>query len=356
MGIHRKITREIKIGREKIGGENPVLVQSMASRGFQNPDELFREAKRLEAAGCRIFRVAVPDELSALGIADLKKEISMPVVADIHFDYRLALLAVKAGADKIRINPGNIGDREKIKAVADLCGEREIPIRIGVNSGSLEEHILEKYRAPTADALVESALYHVSLLEELRFYDIAISIKSSDVLTTIEGYQKLSRACGYPLHLGVTEAGGEKSGVVKSAVALGALLSEGIGDTLRVSLTADPVREVEAGYEILRALGLYKGGVEVISCPTCGRCRIDLFSLAKKVEDAVREIKTPLKIAVMGCAVNGPGEARGADLGVAGGDGEGILFKHGKILFKVPEEEILPALLREIHKLDGDKV
>ncbi len=356
MGICRKKTREIKIGKEKIGKDNPVLVQSMSNIGFERIEELVLQAKALEQAGCKIFRVAIPDILSAQGIERLKKEVSMPIVADIHFDYRLALASIEAGVDKIRINPGNIGEKEKIKKVAIACRNKNIPIRIGVNSGSLEREILAKYGSPCADALVESALYHVKLLNEFDFDDIVISLKSSNVLTTIESYQKLSKLCDYPLHLGVTEAGGERMGVIKSAAAFGALLSEGIGDTIRVSLTADPLAEVKAGYDILKALGLHKEGIEIVSCPTCGRCKIDLFSLAKQIEEGVKDIKTPMKLAVMGCVVNGPGEAREADLGIAGGDHEALLFKKGKTVKKLTYEEIVPELLKQIKEFERDYI
>ena len=308
------------------------------------------QAVELERAGCEIVRAAIPDKDAVRLIGAIKKEISIPLVADIHFDYRLALEAVAAGIDKIRINPGNIGEDSRVKQVADACRTAGIPIRIGVNSGSLEKNILAKYGRPTPEALVESALYHVSLLNKFDFDDIVISIKSSDVETMISAYELLAQQCDYPLHLGVTEAGTDRMGLIKSSIGIGSLLVKGIGDTIRVSLTSDPINEIAAGKDILKALGLCKNTVTMVSCPTCGRTRIDLIALANKVEQAVSGIEKPLKVAVMGCVVNGPGEARDADLGIAGGDGCAVLFKRGEIIRKVSEEEILPALLEEIDR------
>ena len=307
-------------------------------------------AQELEAAGCEIIRAAVPRIEDAALISALKDAVSVPIVADIHFDYRIALACAEAGVDKIRINPGNIGGAENVRAVADACRKRKIPIRIGVNSGSLERELLEKYGSPTPEALVESALNHVKLLNDCDFDDIVISIKSSDVRLMIAAYRLLARQTDYPLHLGVTEAGTERMGILKSAVGIGSLLCDGIGDTIRVSLTADPVKEVYAARDILKACGI-GGGVEIVSCPTCGRTKIDLITLANQVEDMLKNVDKPLKVAVMGCVVNGPGEAREADIGVAGGIGEGIIFRKGEILRKVPEDRILEELKKEIDLL-----
>ena len=305
----------------------------------------------LEKAGCEIIRAAIPNEEAVALIPAIKEQVSVPLVADIHFDYRLALMAVEAGIDKIRINPGNIGSDDRVKAVADACRSHGIPIRIGVNAGSLEKHILAKYGAPVPEALVESALYHVSLLERFDFDDIVISIKSSNVQTMIAAYRLLAEKCEYPLHLGVTEAGTARMGVIKNAIGIGSLLVDGIGDTIRVSLTADPVEEVKAGYDILKAADSRKTGAEIISCPTCGRTRINLIALANEVEAALADCRKPVKVAVMGCAVNGPGEAREADIGIAGGDGCAILFRKGEILRKVPENEVVKTLLAEINAM-----
>lgn len=343
--------REVTVGGVKIGGDAPISIQSMTNTDTRNVTETVNQIRRLETAGCEIIRVAVPDMEAAKAVGEIKKQIKIPLVSDIHFDYRLALECIKNGVDKVRINPGNIGDREKVKAVADACRERNIPIRIGVNGGSLEKELLKKYGKPTADALVESALSHVKILEDLDFGDIIVSIKVSDVPTMLEAYRKFDKISDIPLHVGVTEAGTKQAGMVKSAVGIGALLSQGIGNTMRVSLTADPVEEIYAAKEILKVLGLKKQGAELISCPTCGRTQIDMIPIAEEMEKRLRDINKDIKVAVMGCAVNGPGEAREADIGVAGGIGEGLIFKKGEILRKVKEEEIIPALMEEIEKL-----
>ena len=333
-----------------IGGGAPISVQSMLNVPSTDVEGSVRQARALEAAGCDIIRAAIPDMEAVRLIPAIKEAVGIPLVADIHFDYRLALEAAAAGVDKIRINPGNIGSEDRVKAVADCCRTRGIPIRIGVNSGSVEREILAKYGSPTPEALVESALYHVSLLEKFDFEDIVISIKSSSVTSMIRAYELCSTRCEYPLHLGVTEAGTERLGLIKSSIGIGSLLQRGIGDTIRVSLTADPVQEVRAGIDILRALGL-REGPELVSCPTCGRTRIDLIRIAGEVEERLRSCRKPIKVAVMGCVVNGPGEAREADIGLAGGRGEGLLFRKGEILRKVPEEKLVDELMKEIEKL-----
>lgn len=330
-----------------------IYVQSMLNTPSYDIGASVRQAKRLEEAGCDIIRAAIPDEKALELIPAIKKEISVPLVADIHFDYRLALKSAELGIDKIRINPGNIGGQDRVKAVAEICRQKKIPIRIGVNSGSLEREILAKYGAPTAEALVESALGHAALLEQCDFDDIVISIKSSDVKTMIEAYRLLAQKCEYPLHLGVTEAGTARMGLIKSAVGIGSLLCDGIGETIRVSLTADPVEEVYAAKDILKAVG--KGnGVKLVSCPTCGRTRIDLISLAQKVEAAIKDLDKDITVAVMGCVVNGPGEAREADIGIAGGDGCAVLFKKGEVIRKIPEDKILEELIAEIKAVGND--
>ncbi|MDR3552901.1 MAG: flavodoxin-dependent (E)-4-hydroxy-3-methylbut-2-enyl-diphosphate synthase, partial [Clostridia bacterium] len=334
-----------------IGGSCPVTVQSMLNVESEDIAGNVAQAKRLEAAGCDIIRIAVPDRGALRLIPALKEAVRAPIVADIHFDYRLALESVAAGADKIRINPGNIGDDDRVRLVAQACGRSAVPIRIGVNSGSLERHILAKYGRPTPEALCESALFHAALLNRFDFDDIIISIKSSDVFAMVDACTLLARQCDYPLHLGVTEAGGERMGSIKSAVGIGALLAQGIGDTIRVSLTAQPEKEIAAAHDILRAAGLLRDGVEIISCPTCGRTRIDVISLAAEAERRLAGVRKPLKVAIMGCAVNGPGEAREADIGIAGGDGEGLLFKKGVILRKVPEQQLIDELVIEIENL-----
>lgn len=332
-------------------GNGTVTVQSMLSVPAQNIEGCTKQARALEQAGCELIRTAVPDETALPLISALKESVSVPIVADIHFDYRLAVGAAERGADKIRINPGNIGGNDRVRAVADACRRRGIPIRVGVNAGSLEKELLQKYGSPTPQALVESALNHVRLLEQVDFDDIVISIKSSNVKTMVEAYRLLGERCEYPFHIGVTEAGTERMGLIKNAIGIGSLLLDGIGDTIRVSLTADPLDEIRAGYDILKAAGIRRTGPEIISCPTCGRTAIDLIGLARRVEDALIPCKKSIRVAVMGCVVNGPGEAREADIGVAGGKGCGVLFRRGEILRTVPEEEILPALLAEIENL-----
>ncbi len=339
------MTHQISVGNIRIGGGAPISVQSMCSTRTDDVEATVSQIRRLEDAGCDIIRVAVPDMEAAKAIGEIKKRIRIPLVADIHFDYRLALAALDGGADKIRINPGNIGDRDRVRTVARACEERRVPIRVGVNSGSVERELLEKYGGPTAEAMAESALGHVRILEDVGFSDICISVKSSAVTRTIEAYRLVSQKCCHPLHLGVTEAGSEYPGVINSAVGIGALLVEGIGDTIRVSLTADPEREVEAGIAILKAAGKRSGGVRLISCPTCGRTRIDLASLAREVESRLKNCKKDITVAVMGCAVNGPGEAREADFGIAGGVGEGVLFKKGEIVAKLPYDRLADGLL-----------
>ena len=327
----------------------------MLSTPAGDHDAAIQQAIALEKAGCDVLRLSVPNKESVETIRRLKNAVSMPIVADIHFDYRLAIASVMAGADKIRINPGNIGSEEKVRAVVDACKEKKIPIRIGVNGGSLERELLERYGSPTPEALVESAMRHVRILERLDFHDIVISIKSSNVQTMIKAYRLLSKVCDYPLHLGVTEAGTKEMGVIKNAIGIGSLLAEGIGSTIRVSLTAEPVEEIYAGRRILRALGLLDGACQLISCPTCGRTKIPVIEIAERVEKALENNTLGLKVAVMGCAVNGPGEAREADIGIAGGDGEGLIFKKGKIVKKVPQDELFDALMFEIKEMSRDK-
>jgi len=348
-------TRKIRIGDRYIGGGEPILIQSMTNTRTQDKTATIEQIKRLEDAGCDIVRIAVPDMEAAEAVKDIKGKISIPLVADIHFDYRLAIQSIINGADKIRINPGNIGDNERVKKVIDAAKERDIPIRIGINSGSMEKEILEKYGSPTAGALVESALKNVMLVEAMDFNDIVISIKSSDVLLTIDSYIKASKATNYPLHLGITEAGTLLAGSVKSSVGLGILLYNGIGDTIRVSLTGDPTEEIYAAKEILKSLKLIKEGIEIISCPTCGRTCVDLIRIAEEVEKRIKEIevKKPMKVAIMGCAVNGPGEAKEADLGIAGGQGEFLLFLKGKTVRKIPQENVIEELLKEIKALQS---
>ena len=342
---------QVKAGNILIGGGAPISVQSMLNVPSTDIEGSVAQAKRLEEAGCQIIRAAIPDMDAVKLIPALKEAVSVPIVADIHFNYKLALEACAAGVDKIRINPGNIGSDDRVKAVADACKSRNIPIRIGVNSGSLEKEILAKYGHPTPQALCDSALYHASLLEKFDFHDIVLSMKSSTVSTMIKAYEIAAQSCDYPLHLGVTEAGTERMGIIKSAAGLGSLLLRGIGDTIRVSLTADPVREVYAANDILKAIDLKQGGVQFVSCPTCGRTRIDLVKIAGEVEDRLRGCEKNIKVAVMGCVVNGPGEAKEADIGIAGGDGCGLVFKKGEIIAKVPEDKLVDALMEEIEKL-----
>ncbi len=352
--IKRKKTRTIYVGDVPIGGNNPVVVQSMCNTDTRDVESTVKQIKELEDVGCEIIRVAVPDMKAAQAIKEIVKQITIPLIADIHFDWRLAVAAMESGAKGIRINPGNIGSHSKLKKVVDKAKEYRVPIRIGVNSGSLEKDIRAKYGHPTPEALVESALRNIELVTDMGFYEIKISIKSSDVLTTVDAYRLLSEKADFPLHLGVTEAGGLIAGTVKSSIALGALLMEGIGDTMRVSLTRDPVEEIHVAYEILKAVKHRQRGPEIISCPTCGRCEIDLFSIAEEVEKRARKIPKPIKLAVMGCIVNGPGEAREADLGLAGGKGVGIIFKGEKILKKVKEDELLDAFWHEVETLLED--
>ncbi len=346
--ITRRNTRTVRIGDRVIGGGSPILIQSMTNTRTEDVEATVAQILRLERAGCEIVRCTVPTEKAAGALAEIKKRIHIPLVADIHFDYRMALAAMENGADKIRINPGNIGGRDKVQAVADAARERGIPIRVGVNSGSLEKPILEKYGGVTAAGIVESALDKVHMFEESGYDNLVISIKSADVLMCVEAHELLAGQTDYPLHVGITEAGTVASGSIKSALGLGLILHQGIGDTLRVSLTGDPVEEIRAARLILRTLGLREGGIELVSCPTCGRTQIDLIGLASRVEKLVEDYPLNIKVAVMGCAVNGPGEAREADLGVAGGTGEGLLFKKGEIIRKVPEEELLAALKEEL--------
>jgi (E)-4-hydroxy-3-methylbut-2-enyl-diphosphate synthase len=348
MTIPRKPTRKVRVGSLFIGGDAPITVQSMTNTKTSDAEATVSQILKLLAAGCDIIRVAVPDMAAAQAIVEIKKAISIPLVADIHFDYRLAITAMENGVDKVRINPGNIGARDRVKSVVSCASERSIPIRIGVNAGSLEKELLEKHGGVTAEALVESALKHVHILEDLYFNDIVISLKASNVPLTIAAYRLMSQKVPYPLHVGVTEAGTVYQGTVKSAVGIGALLAQGIGDTIRVSLTGDPVEEVKAGKAVLKSLGLYRKGAEIISCPTCGRTRINLISIAEKVEKALEGLEKPIKVAVMGCVVNGPGEAREADIGIAGGEDCALLFKKGQIIRKIPENRIVEELLKEI--------
>lgn len=349
--MERRNSRKVKIGNLYIGGSEHIAVQSMLNVPAHDVEGNVRQAVALEKAGCEIIRVSVPDKEAVKTVEALKAAVKAPIVADIHFDYKLALDSLAAGVDKIRLNPGNIGSDDRVKAVADECARKGVPIRIGVNSGSLEKEILAKCGSPTSEAMCESAMYHVKLLEKFDFDNIVISIKSSDVQKMYEAYELLAEKCDYPLHLGVTEAGTQRMGLIKSAIGIGGLLLRGIGDTIRVSLTADPVNEVYAGFDILKAAGLLTGTPTLVSCPTCGRTKIDLISIASEVEEHLRNVKKDIKVAVMGCAVNGPGEAREADIGIAGGDGCGLIFKKGEIIRKVPEEDIVAELLSEIEKM-----
>lgn len=344
----RKMTREIKIGNKVIGGGNPILIQSMTNTKTQDVEATVKQIRQLTAAGCEIIRCAVPDMEAARALAEIKKQITIPLVADIHFDYRLAVAAIENGADKIRINPGNIGSDDKIREVVEAAKEKQIPIRVGVNSGSLEKDLVEKYHGVTAEGLVESALDKVKKIEHFGYDNLVISIKSSDVMMCVKAHELIAEQTDYPLHVGITESGTIISGNIKSAIGLGLILHQGIGDTIRVSLTGNPLEEIKSAKLILKTLGLRKGGIEVVSCPTCGRTRIDLIGLANQVENMVADIPLDIKLAVMGCAVNGPGEAREADIGIAGGVGEGLLMKHGKIIKKVPESELLSVLREEL--------
>ena len=349
--MKRRETKKIAMGNTFIGGDAPITIQSMLNTPSTDIPGSVAQAAALEQAGCEIIRIAVPDLEAVRLIPAIKEKISVPLVADIHFDYRIALEAAAAGVDKIRINPGNIGDDSRVKAVAEECRRRGIPIRIGVNSGSLEKHILGKYGRPTPQALCDSALYHASLLERFDFDNIVLSMKSSNVAFMKEAYTLASEQCRYPLHLGVTEAGTERMGLIKSAIGIGSLLLEGIGDTIRVSLTDEPVKEVAAARDILKSLGLKQEGIRFVSCPTCGRTRINLIELARQAEERLKDCKKNLTVAIMGCVVNGPGEAREADIGIAGGVGNGLLFKKGEIIRKVPEDQLLDALISEIDQM-----
>lgn len=346
--MHRDHTRTVRIGDRIIGGGNPILIQSMTNTPTEDAESTIAQIKWLEAAGCDIVRCTVPTVEAARAVREIKKQIGIPLVADIHFDYKMAIAAIENGADKIRINPGNIGGTEKVRAVVEAAREKNIPIRVGVNSGSLEKHLLEKYGGVTAQGLVESALDKVHMIEELGYDNLVISIKSSDVLMCVKAHELLAEQTFYPIHVGITEAGTLWSGNIKSALGLGLILNQGIGDTIRVSLSGDPAQEIKSARLILRTLGLAKGGIEVVSCPTCGRTKIDLIGLAEQVEQMTEDYPLNIKVAVMGCAVNGPGEAKEADIGIAGGIGEGLLIKKGEVIKKVPEERLLQVLKEEL--------
>ena len=353
--MQRMKTKEVRIGNRVIGADHPILIQSMTNTKTENVADTVAQIQKLTAAGCDIIRCAVPTMEAAAALREIKKQIEIPLVADIHFDYRLAIAAMENGADKIRINPGNIGDEGRVRAVVTEAKERGIPIRVGVNSGSLEKDLLEKYHGVTAEALVESALDKVKLIEDMGYDNLVISIKSSDVMMCVKAHELIAKQTDHPLHVGITESGTVTSGNIKSAIGLGLILNQGIGDTIRVSLTGDPTEEIKSAKIILRTLGLRKGGIVVVSCPTCGRTRIDLIGLANQVENMVADIPLDLKVAVMGCVVNGPGEAREADIGIAGGVGEGLIIKHGEIYKKVPEAELLPALREELLHWEQEK-
>lgn len=351
----REETRSVQVGNLTIGGNNHVVIQSMCNTKTKNVEATIKQINALEQAGCELVRVAVFDKEDAYAIKEIKKGIHIPLVADIHFDYRLALIAIESGIDKVRINPGNIGSIEKVKAVVDACKEKHIPIRIGVNGGSLEKEILEKYGEPTPEGMVESAMKHVKILEDLDFHDIVISLKSSNTMLTIKAYELASKTFPYPLHVGVTEAGTALGGTIKSALGIGTLLYEGIGNTIRVSLSDDPVEEIKVAKILLRELGLLKGVPTLVSCPTCGRIQYDLIPIAKEMEDFLKDIHLDITVAIMGCAVNGPGEARHADIGIAGGVGEGLLIKHGEIVKRVKQEDMVQTLKDEILKMVEEK-
>lgn len=351
----REETRSVQVGNLTIGGNNHVVIQSMCNTKTKNVEATIKQINTLEQAGCELVRVAVFDKEDAYAIKEIKKGIHIPLVADIHFDYRLALIAIESGIDKVRINPGNIGSTEKVKAVVDACKEKHIPIRIGVNGGSLEKEILEKYGEPTPEGMVESAMKHVKILEDLDFYDIVISLKSSNTMLTIKAYELASKTFPYPLHVGVTEAGTALGGTIKSSLGIGTLLYEGIGNTIRVSLSDDPVEEIKVAKILLKELGLLKGVPTLVSCPTCGRIQYDLIPIAKEMEDFLKDIHLDITVAIMGCAVNGPGEARHADIGIAGGVGEGLLIKHGEIVKRVKQEDMVQTLKDEILKMVKEK-
>ncbi|MGL5650682.1 MAG: flavodoxin-dependent (E)-4-hydroxy-3-methylbut-2-enyl-diphosphate synthase [Paraclostridium sp.] len=352
MSYERRLSREVSVGSLKIGGNNPISIQSMTNTDTRDAKATIEQIKRLEEVGCDVVRVAVPDMEAAKNIGEIKKNVNIPVIADIHFDHRLALEAIDQGVDGVRINPGNIGSIEKVKMVVNKCKEKNLKIRIGVNGGSLEKELLEKYGSATAEALVESALGHVKILEDLDFCNIVISLKSSDIYKTIEAYELISKKVDYPLHIGITESGSVKKGTIKSSIGVGALLLKGIGDTVRISLTGDPTEEVIVGKEILRSLDLLNDKIKVISCPTCGRCNIDLISVVNEVEEKINKVDKDMTVAIMGCAVNGPGEAKEADIGIAGGKGEGLLFKKGEIIRKIKGDNLVEELLNEIDKFN----
>lgn len=352
MSYERRLSREVSVGSLKIGGNNPISIQSMTNTDTRDAKATIEQIKRLEEVGCDVVRVAVPDMEAAKNIGEIKKNVNIPVIADIHFDHRLALEAIDQGVDGVRINPGNIGSIDKVKMVVNKCKEKNLKIRIGVNGGSLEKELLEKYGSATAEALVESALGHVKILEDLDFCNIVISLKSSDIYKTIEAYELISKKVDYPLHIGITESGSIKKGTIKSSIGVGALLLKGIGDTIRISLTGDPTEEVIVGKEILRSLDLLNDKIKVISCPTCGRCNIDLISVVNEVEEKINKVDKDMTVAIMGCAVNGPGEAKEADIGIAGGKGEGLLFKKGEIIRKIKDDNLVEELLNEIDKFN----
>lgn len=352
--MHRKLTRQIKVGTAAVGGDAPISVQSMTNTDTRDVGATVAQIQRLCDAGCEIVRVAVPDMEAADALSGIKRECPIPLIADIHFDYKLALKAIENGVDGLRLNPGNIGEESKVKEVVRAARERKIPIRIGVNAGSLHKDLLEKYNGVTAEGLVESALEHVRILEEQDFFDIKISLKAFEIPLLLEAYKLISSKVDYPLHVGVTEAGTPWAGTIRSAVGIGSLLSLGIGDTLRVSLTGDPVEEVKVGFEILKSLGLRQKGPVIVSCPTCGRTEIELIKIAEEVEQKIRHVNKPIKVAIMGCVVNGPGEAREADIGIAGGRGVGLLFKKGQVIRKISEADLVEELLKEIDLMTGD--
>lgn len=353
LSVKRRPTKAVRVGDTGIGGEFPVTVQSMTKTDTRDVRSTVEQIRHLEESGCQIIRCAVPDRGAAKALGEIKKSVSIPLVADIHFDYRLALIALEQGVDKLRINPGNIGEFDRVRQVVKAAADRSVPIRIGVNAGSLEKELLDRYGSPTPEAMVESAIGHIKILEDLNFTDIVVSLKASDVLMTVEAYRQLSKQVAYPLHLGVTEAGTTFAGTIKSAAGIGALLLDGIGDTIRVSLTGPSVEEVRVGHELLKSLGLSSRGPVIVSCPTCGRCQVDLIGVAREVEKRLEGMKTepggrPLRVAIMGCVVNGPGEAREADVGLAGGRGQGLIFRQGQVVAKVREDEMVDALCREI--------
>ena len=348
MSYKRRLSKEVSVGSLKIGGNNPISIQSMTNTDTRDAKATIDQIKRLEEVGCDVVRVAVPDMEAAKNIGEIKKNVDIPIIADIHFDYRLALEAIDQGVDGVRINPGNIGSIDRVKMVVNKCREKNLKIRIGVNGGSLEKELLEKYGSATAEALVESAMGHVKILEDLDFHNIVISLKSSDIYKTLDAYELIAKKVDYPLHIGITESGSVKKGTIKSSIGVGALLLKGIGDTIRISLTGDPTEEVIVGKEILRSLDLLNDKIKVISCPTCGRCNIDLISVVNEVEEKINKVDKDITVAIMGCAVNGPGEAKEADIGIAGGKGEGLLFKKGEIIRKINGDKLVDELLAEI--------